>query len=280
MKKAGDMIIGSWDNDNVHKVDHDGFQGIGPDEFEFDNAPIHPLDSGPVHNRHMKETDAVTCMMVSLEWTEPKTSVQQPPTSFTSDKIIPGVAWEQEIDAVKQRILDKKNEHYITPDSVGKLDHSGSDTPRVANVVKVIDKSYLDHDFRVEGVSHVVDSTVKKFFLNKEQERAFRIVANHAISPHHDQLQMYLGGMGGTGKSQVIKALSYFFTTRKQAHHFIIVALTGAAAALLSGSTYHSMFGINDRGHGRNLGKIKANLDGVEYVFFDEVSMLSVRDMF
>ncbi len=228
----------------------------------------------------MRETDAVTCMVVSMGWTEPKTSVQQPPTSFTPDKIIPGVAWEQEIDAVKQRILNKKNEHYITPDSVGKLDHSGSDTPRVANVVKVIDKSYLDRDFRVEGVSHFVDSTVKKFFLNKEQERAFRIVANHAISPHHDQLRMYLGGMGGTGKSQVIKALSYFFTTRKQAHHFIIVALTGAAAALLSGSTYHSMFGINDRGHGRNLGKIKANLDGVEYVFFNEVSMLLAQDMF
>jgi len=38
--------------------------------------------------------------MVSMGWTEPKTSVQQPPTSFTPDKVIPGVAWEQEIDAV------------------------------------------------------------------------------------------------------------------------------------------------------------------------------------
>jgi hypothetical protein len=57
---------------------------------------------------------------------------------------------------------------------------------------------------------------------------------------------MYLGGMGGTGKTQVIKALSSFFESRKEAHRFIIIAPTGTAAALLGGSTYHSMFGINE----------------------------------
>jgi hypothetical protein len=91
---------------------------------------------------------------------------------------------------------------------------------------------------------------------------------------------MYLGGIGGTGKSQVIKALSSFFTARNEAHRFIIVAPTGTAAALLGGSNYHSMFGINERSGGRRLGNIKAKLDGVEYVFFDEVSMLSARDMY
>ena len=91
---------------------------------------------------------------------------------------------------------------------------------------------------------------------------------------------MYIGGMGGTGKSQVIKALSQFFMTRNEAHRFIIVAPTGTAAALLGGSTYHSMFGINDRGGTNKVGHIKAKLKGAEYVFFDEVSMLSARDMY
>ncbi len=86
---------------------------------------------------------------------------------------------------------------------------------------------------------------------------------------------MYLGGIGGTEKSQVLKALSHFFTARKEAHCFIIVAPMGTAAALLGSSTYHSMFGINDRStSGSRLGHIKARLEGVEYVFFDEVSML------
>ena len=91
---------------------------------------------------------------------------------------------------------------------------------------------------------------------------------------------MYLGGMGGTGKTQVIKALSCFFKQRNKAHKFIVVAPTGTAAALLRGSTYHSMFGINDRSGLGRLGHIKEKLKGVEYVFFDEVSMLSARDMY
>jgi len=56
----------------------------------------------------------------------------------------------------------------------------------------------------------LIEDVVTKFKLNSEQERAFRIVANHAVTPGAEQLIMYVGGMGGTGKSQVIKALMDF----------------------------------------------------------------------
>ncbi len=62
------------------------------------------------------------------------------------------------------------------------------------------------------------------FSLNEEQERAFRLVANHSTSPYNDQLKMYIAGMGGTGKSQVLKALIKFFQLRKEEHRIIIVA--------------------------------------------------------
>ena len=217
-------------------------------------------------------------MMTFMGWTDPIPLVGPPPVSFTPDKIISGVQWEQKIETLKQQVRNKKNEHNSISDPVD--DHKSSGNSRVVNIVKVVDKSYLEHDFCVDGKSDLIDFTVKDFSLNKEQERAFRIITNHAISLDHDQLRMYLGGMGGTGKSQVIKALSQFFTARNGAHHFVIVAPTGTAAALLSGSTYHSMFGINERSGGCRLGNIKAKLEGVEYVFFDEVSMLSARDMY
>ena len=69
----------------------------------------------------------------------------------------------------------------------------------------------------------LINKTVKKFTLNAEQERAFRIVANHSVEPKSEQLKMYLGGMGGTGKSQVIKVLSIFLEKRNEAHHFVIL---------------------------------------------------------
>jgi hypothetical protein len=128
----------------------------------------------------------------------------------------------------------------------------------------------------IEEISHA-------FCLNKEQNRAFRIVANHACSADSEQLKMYIGGMAGTGKSQVLKALIEFFSRRKESHRLIVVAPTGSAAALLGGSTYHFTLGINSEGgHSSNiqLAQVKSRLEGVQYLFVDEVSMLSCRDMY
>ncbi|KAF8224637.1 hypothetical protein L208DRAFT_1510534 [Tricholoma matsutake] len=89
--------------------------------------------------------------------------------------------------------------------------------------------------------------------------------------------------MAGTGKSQVLKSLVEFFILKKESHCFIIVAPTGSAAALLQGSTYHSIFGINSDGKrisGIQLAQVKERLGGVDYVFLDEVSMLSCHDMY
>ncbi len=92
---------------------------------------------------------------------------------------------------------------------------------------------------------------------------------------------MYIGGMGGTGKSQVLKALSHFFELHNETNRFVIVAPTGTAASLLGGSTYHYMFGINEHsGTLRNFTKVLLRLSGVDYVFFDEVSMLLARDLY
>lgn len=70
---------------------------------------------------------------------------------------------------------------------------------------------------------------------------------------------------------------------RNENHRFLVVAPTGAAAALLNGSTYHSVLGINEggsAGSAKSLAQVKAKLDGVDYIFLDEVSMLSCRDMY
>ncbi len=69
--------------------------------------------------------------------------------------------------------------------------------------------------------------------MNAEQIRAFKLIANHAASIGPEQLKMYLGGMGGTGKTQVIRALIDMFEQKKESHRFLVLAPTGTAAALL-----------------------------------------------
>ncbi|KIJ59243.1 hypothetical protein HYDPIDRAFT_101094, partial [Hydnomerulius pinastri MD-312] len=127
--------------------------------------------------------------------------------------------------------------------------------------------------------SHI-DDTVKEFSLNKEQEKAFKILTHHAIHPDCDQLRMYLGGMGGIGKSQVIKSWTHFFKLRGESYKILALAPTGSAAAPLGGSTYHSALGINDKRSESvsSIAHVKESLRGVEYIFIDELSMLSCHD--
>jgi hypothetical protein len=91
--------------------------------------------------------------------------------------------------------------------------------------------------------------------------------------------------MGGTGKSQVIKAIMNFFNERNESHRFVTLGPTGTSAAVISGSTYHSYLGIQSGGRSRkneatNIAQVKGRLDGVEYIFIDEVSMLACHEMY
>ena len=109
--------------------------------------------------------------------------------------------------------------------------------------VKVVDIAYIDYNFKakLKASQQIIDATAVDLNLNEEQKRAFRIIANHAASESPDQLRMYLEGMGGTGKSHIIRALTAMFNKRNKSHRFVVLASTGTAAALLNGSTYHSM---------------------------------------
>ncbi|KAJ7433921.1 hypothetical protein FB451DRAFT_1312984 [Mycena latifolia] len=79
------------------------------------------------------------------------------------------------------------------------------------NDVTLLDSFYFTEYFKAKEKKaiKVVEKVSSEFELNEEQERAFRIAANHAIEEDPPQLKMYLGGVGGTGKSQAI--LSYLW---------------------------------------------------------------------
>ena len=278
--RGSNPIVGSWDDENGNEID-DELHGTTPAHIEIDDIPFDPFSSGPIHRRRIQDMNSIKNMMTTMGWTDPDNvdRAVPGPIMFKPDVFKPGTAWEQEIETTKQTISDERIANRLHAGKE-KDQKQSLNNEHVPNVVKVVDKTYLDKKFRKLGASELVDSTVNAYSLNEEQDRAFRIIANHAISDYPEQLRMYLGGMGGTEKTQVIKALTNFFIQRKEAHRFIVVAPTGTAAALLGGSTYHSTFGINDRSGTSRIGHIKAKLEGVEYVFLDEVSMLSARDLY
>ena len=72
----------------------------------------------------------------------------------------------------------------------------------------------------------LLHSTIESYSLNREQQRAFCLAARHLHHREKTPLRMYLGGMGGTGKSRVILAIMGFLLYRDEAHRFIFLLLS------------------------------------------------------
>lgn len=155
----------------------------------------------------------------------------------------------------------------------------------IENDVFIVPNAFISKNFITtrETWAQLIGETVIQWGLNREQEKAFRIVANHACSIAPNQLLMHLGGMGGTGKSTVVKALTSFFKGRQEKHRFVLLGPTGTSAALIGGSTYHSFLGINSNSGGSESGtlakveEVRERLTAVSYILIDEHSMLNCR---
>ena len=126
-----------------------------------------------------------------------------------------------------------------------------------------------------------MEQIIQQFTLNREQARAFRIVAQHSLQNKPHPLRMFLGGAGGTGKSRVINALKEFFDRRHQSRRFRLSSYTGVAARNISGMTLHAALCLNQRNTKGSKDKTHRDLiamwDGVDYLFVDEVSMLGCK---
>lgn len=153
------------------------------------------------------------------------------------------------------------------------LAHSSS-----SHTIDIGDTSSLTNAYN-EKLRLVTDISLS-FTLNKEQDRAFRSVAMHAIQDKPCcPLNLLISGPGGTGKSRVIDALKAFFSAIGQGRRFRLSSYTGVAAKNIKGMTLHTLLSLNQLSKENcNTSTTEAELFemwcGVEYLFIDEVSMI------
>ncbi|CAF4508016.1 unnamed protein product, partial [Rotaria magnacalcarata] len=91
---------------------------------------------------------------------------------------------------------------------------------------------------------------IRKFTLNSQQQFAFMIITGHLDGDNQfhtgtidNQLLMCVPGCGGTGKSQLIRAITNYFQMTKRGTMLRKVAPTSIAAAEIDGLTIHSFLG-------------------------------------
>ncbi len=232
-------------------------------------------------------------LLHKIGWTKTKPNTNNSKLA-TFDDIDHSLDWNSTLDDKKKEILVMRADtctsnpmpDTVTPLSPTTLAYIKAYLNQLQNLVrwKTLDyllKSYSKDEREIIELESSITTT---FSLNKEQERAFKIITNHATSNTTERLQMYLGGMAGTGKSQVLKAVTKFFADIGQSGQIVLLAPTGSTAAQIGGSTYHSYLGINDKNNSKSsastIARLHQKLQTVKYVFIDEVSMISCQDLY
>jgi hypothetical protein len=101
------------------------------------------------------------------------------------------------------------------------------------------------------------------------------------INDHALSWLKLMAKIGGSDTSGLIA----LFDRCNEAHRIMILAPTGSAAALLNGSTYHSALGVKSDSRSNHnehstMEQVRSCLDGVDYIFIDEVSMISCYELY
>lgn len=260
-------------------------------EYEPIGEPVDFTDEGVIgtwsqnKRNQMKELEVV---LQAAGWTVDGVSDRAPlQNSVQPERALGANRWKDLVAAERRKVLAsragptfKSSKHLEDDMDVWYTIHTDA---------RIIPGAYLLDDFHVTpGTDRdILTQTRSEFTLNDEQLRAFNIVAHHSLSLGAEPLRMYIGGMAGTGKSRVIDALRRWFDLRKESHRMVVLAPTGSAAAVVSGSTYHSFLGVaTGERRGKSSKSVNALEDArlrmmnVDYLFLDEISMVSCQDLY
>ncbi|KAJ2913327.1 hypothetical protein MD484_g7083, partial [Candolleomyces efflorescens] len=276
-KSASKVPIGESDDENDDLVDCDKYE----DEMGDDDDWLE-LKDGPKTMEMQSVKDTSTRALKSAGWKVSRNALAVNDfglPKITIDRNFNSSAWKSIIKGEKNKIWQAKFK------AAEVAYESGGAPGPLRNDAYVVPASYLTKEFVPQKPewATIINDIATRFSLNKEQRKAFDIVANHATCVAPPQLLMHLGGMGGTGKSQVIRSLEAYFKARGEPYRLVLLGPTGTSAALIGGSTYHSFLGLRTSA---SSGESPSSFDEVlerliqcGYIFLDESSMLACRDL-
>jgi hypothetical protein len=118
--------------------------------------------------------------------------------------------------------------------------------------------------------------------LNRKQNMAFNIVINKLKDEENgifdNKLLLNIQGGPGTGKSEVIKAISKHFELTGNSNQLARASQTGIAASSIDGETLHALTKIPVNGGDpsrKSLYKLATRLKFTRFLIIDEISMVS-----
>jgi PIF1-like helicase len=201
--------------------------------------------------------------------------------------------WKSEYNLRRKAIKEELHSLHSTSlpmsdDAVGVTSISQMDTDSVectqimsngSTIVRQLDNTPSNSTTSFSVLSNAI---CNQWTLNSDQRRAFLIVAQHAFDTvPSSSLSMLISGPAGSGKSQVLSALRDLFSLRKESRRLRCTSYMGIAANNISGVTLHSALNLTpglsflQSPSNKSIEELKYMWTGVDYLFIDEVSMIS-----
>ncbi|CAF1475487.1 unnamed protein product [Adineta steineri] len=178
----------------------------------------------------------------------------------TSELVQLNNRWQRTIKEEKDRIRNACIGEQLHDDLI---ENNGNDENELAQTTDHSLPSNFDSNEEVSNSKYIMpvtkiavpneitrESIATQYTLNTNQKAAFMIITGHLDGldklnedDKQDQLIMCVPGCGGTGKSQLIRAVTAYFTETNRALKLRKLAPTSVAAAEIEGMTIHSFLG-------------------------------------
>ena len=224
------------------------------------------------------EVDVQTLQAVEIVkqtgWLEESTGTQpvlQP--TFDASRPIPSMShWKKDI-----RKQNKDRRDNVDPDENNMDEDNTEDL--LFNPIQATVQDDRDVGFTTDvcddiDLDEIAAEIIRRYSLNRKQRYAFELAIKNVIKRERkeetQQFLGYIGGPGGTGKSQIIKAIVAFHEEIKIKEKLKMCAYTGTAAKIIGGSTTATLFGM--RSISRSA--LEKRFANVNTIIVDEVSMI------
>ncbi|KFZ18957.1 hypothetical protein V502_03896, partial [Pseudogymnoascus sp. VKM F-4520 (FW-2644)] len=144
---------------------------------------------------------------------------------------------------------------------------------------------YLQASFRAElSVENLLALITTQYPLNQKQRMIVRalnlwILLPIRISSVRDQFLLYLGGIGGVGKTHLIKAFMFGLSIIQKHDDVLLTASTSAAAVNINSATYHSALSFGNNGNQPIHQATRLRLSYKNIFILNEISMVSLENL-
>ena len=270
-------------DDYLEAVDHDVYYEDEEANVDIDFATLRPTESNLLQAA-LAFPGVTADGLSSLRFSR---SPRMLGAQFTPAALVK--TWSRELKAFKDQDRSDLNDADDDANICSRFNTSGPEVALIPvlgySTESVASLQYLQALFQADSsLENLLALITSQYPLNQKQRMIIRALFLRILHPipinsARDQFFLYLGGVGGVGKTHLIKAFMFGLSILRKHDDVLLTASTGAAAANVNGATYHSALGFGNNGNQPVRQATRSRLSHKKIFILDEISMVSLENL-